>query len=100
MLFYNSCLILKCYNFKMKLNLKKILDKKFETVINGYSPTQVDTFLDLICFDYNEYNEIISLLNLEINKLSEEINKLNKDISKINIKDKEKSSEISDDSKI
>lgn len=96
MLFCNNGLILKCYNFKMKLNLKKILDKKFETVINGYSPTQVDAFLDLICSDYNEYNDIISSLNLEINKLNKEINKL----SKINIEDKEKSSEISDDSKI
>ncbi len=60
----------------MKLNYKKIVDKKFESVINGYSPTQVDMFLDDICTDYMKYDKIISQLNLEVTKLKEKIIKL------------------------
>ncbi|MGL5617690.1 MAG: DivIVA domain-containing protein [Metamycoplasmataceae bacterium] len=56
----------------MKLSYKKIVDKKFETVINGYSPTQVDMFLDKICLDYMEYEKRISELELEVENLRNE----------------------------
>ncbi len=56
----------------MKLNYKKIVNKKFETVINGYSPTQVDIYLDQVCSDYIEYNESISTLSLEVEDLKKE----------------------------
>ncbi len=69
----------------MKLNYKKIVSKKFETVINGYSPTQVDIYLDQICSDYIEYSESISTLSLEVEVLKKE-----NAILKKNLKTKEK----------
>ncbi|MGL5732675.1 MAG: DivIVA domain-containing protein [Metamycoplasmataceae bacterium] len=56
----------------MKLSNKKIVEKKFETVINGYSPTQVDMFLDKICLDYMEYDKRIADLELELENLRNE----------------------------
>ncbi|MGL5204836.1 MAG: DivIVA domain-containing protein [Metamycoplasmataceae bacterium] len=56
----------------MKLNYKKIVEKKFETVINGYSPTQVDMFLDKICLDYMEYEKRINEFSLEVENLRNE----------------------------
>ncbi|MGL5592210.1 MAG: DivIVA domain-containing protein [Metamycoplasmataceae bacterium] len=56
----------------MKLSYKKIVDKKFETVINGYSPTQVDMFLDKICLDYMDYEKRIGELEAEIENLRNE----------------------------
>ena len=64
----------------MKLNYKKIVNKKFETVINGYSPTQVDIYLDQVCSDYIEYNESISTLSLEVENLKKENNILKKSL--------------------
>lgn len=64
----------------MKLNIKKIVDKKMETVINGYSPTQVDMFLDEVCSDYIEYNEKIMNLNSEIETLNSQIILLKEEI--------------------
>ncbi len=66
-------------NLNMKLNYKKIVDKKFESVINGYSPTQVDTYLDLICSDYILYDK--KLLELEI--LLNTVNKENENFKQI-----------------
>ncbi|MGL5205419.1 MAG: DivIVA domain-containing protein [Metamycoplasmataceae bacterium] len=56
----------------MKLSYKKIVDKKFETVINGYSPTQVDMFLDKICLDYIEYEKLIGEQEAELENLRHE----------------------------
>ena len=58
----------------MKLTKEKILNEKFESVINGYSPTRVDLFLDSIIQDYDEYNNKIKELetqNQELNKTIE-----------------------------
>ena len=63
-------------NLNMKLNYKKIVDKKFESVINGYSPTQVDTYLDLICSDYILYDKKILELEKALGKVNEENNNL------------------------
>lgn len=60
----------------MKLNYKKIVDKKFESVVNGYSPTQVDIYFDKICSDYIEFENELKILNLEILKLKKEKNDL------------------------
>ena len=49
---------------KLNLNSQSILDKKFETKINGYDPNEVDIFLDKILADYLYYeNEIKNNLN-------------------------------------
>lgn len=57
----------------MKLNPKKILETKFESVINGYSPTKVDQLLDIIIDDYEQ------MIN-KINTLTEKNNLLNKEL--------------------
>ena len=67
----------------MKLNPKKILETKFDAVINGYSPTKVDQFLDLIIEDYNEMiqenmqlKEKIKILETQMKKKQMTIEKL------------------------
>jgi DivIVA domain-containing protein len=78
----------------MKLTYKKIVNKKFETVINGYSPTQVDIYLDLVCSDYIEHGEIITTLNSEIDAFKKEISNLKKELKS---KNKELKSKNKDD---
>lgn len=53
----------------MKLNPKKILEKKFDSVINGYNPKNVDEFLDQIIEDYIEMQNIIDELKSKIKEL-------------------------------
>ena len=48
----------------IKENIKKILDKKFDSVINGYSPSNVDRFLDSIINDLK--NKKKNLFHLEV----------------------------------
>ena len=49
---------------KINLNSQNILNKKFETKINGYDPNEVDAFLDKVLEDYLHYeNEIKNNLN-------------------------------------
>ena len=60
----------------MKLSPKKILETKFDAVINGYSPTKVDQFLDLIIDDYNELIQENLQLKEKINILEAKIEKL------------------------
>ena len=41
----------------MKKCIEKIIDKKFDSVINGYSPLKVDIFLDSIISDLKQFEE-------------------------------------------
>ncbi len=67
----------------IKESIKKIINKKFDTVINGYSPSNVDSFLDLIIRDL----ELLEADNEKINnknaELESEISKLKKEIIKL-----------------
>ena len=67
----------------MKLNPKKILEVKFDAVINGYSPTKVDQFLDLICADYEEFAAEIQSLKEENKSLKEKLKKKDQQIKKL-----------------
>lgn len=67
----------------MKLNPKKILETKFDAVINGYSPTKVDQFLDLIIEDYEQMikenqqlKEAVENLEAQIKLQKQELEKL------------------------
>lgn len=53
----------------MKLDPKKILEKKFENVINGYNPRKVDQFLDQVIEDYIEMQNTIDELKTKIKEL-------------------------------
>lgn len=67
----------------MKLSPKKILDKKFESMINGYSPTKVDKFLDDVINDYNFMLSEIDQLNKLIKEKENIINENNKIINQL-----------------
>lgn len=65
----------------MKELIKKITNQKFESVINGYSPVNVDIFLDSII---NDLEEIQNKLN-EIKKQNEELKNKIKILEEVNI---------------
>ncbi len=65
----------------MKELIKKITNQKFESVINGYSPVNVDIFLDSII---NDLEEIQNKFN-EIKKQNEELKNKIKILEEANI---------------
>ena len=46
----------------VSLSIQDILEKEFKNDTRGYRPQEVDSFLDVIMRDYNEYNNIIKAL--------------------------------------
>ncbi len=72
----------KSFNIiNMKELIKKITNQKFESVINGYSPVNVDIFLDSII---NDLEEIQNKFN-EIKKQNEELKNKIKILEEANI---------------
>ena len=54
---------------KVNLDLQTILDKQFDINFKGYSPDEVDSFLDLVMEDYQTYQDITAELNQKIAEL-------------------------------
>ena len=54
---------------KVNLDLQTILDKQFDIDFKGYSPSEVDSFLDLVMEDYQTYRDITAELNQKIAEL-------------------------------
>lgn len=54
---------------KVNLDLQTILDKQFDIDFKGYSPDEVDSFLDLVMEDYQTYQDITAELNQKIAEL-------------------------------
>ena len=50
------------FNGRIALSPQDIFDKEFKIDTRGYRPQEVDSFLDVIMRDYNEYNNIIKAL--------------------------------------
>ena len=46
----------------VSLSIQDILEKEFKIDTRGYRPQEVDSFLDVIMRDYNEYNNSIKAL--------------------------------------
>ena len=46
----------------VSLSIQDILEKEFKIDTRGYRPQEVDSFLDVIMRDYNQYNNIIKAL--------------------------------------
>ena len=46
----------------VSLSIQDILEKEFKIDTRGYRPQEVDSFIDVIMRDYNEYNNIIKAL--------------------------------------
>lgn len=66
----------------MKKCIEKIIDKKFDSVINGYSPLKVDIFLDSIISDLKQFEEDFLKLEEKVKELEIENEKLKKQLEK------------------
>ncbi len=67
-------------NDKIALTMQDILEKEFKIDARGYRMQEVDSFLDIIIRDYNEYNNMIKKLSDENNSLLSENNSLKQEI--------------------
>ena len=65
---------------KIALTMQDILEKEFKIDARGYRMQEVDSFLDIIIRDYNEYNNMIKKLSDENNSLLSENNSLKQEI--------------------
>ena len=65
---------------RIALTTKDILEKEFKLDARGYRPQEVDKFLDLVMKDYNEYQNIIKKLAVEIKNLESENQSLQAEI--------------------
>lgn len=65
---------------KIALTMQDILEKEFKIDARGYRMQEVDSFLDIIIRDYNEYNSIIKRLTEENSTLSSENTSLKQEI--------------------
>jgi len=56
-----------------QLSAKEILEKDFKTALRGYSPEEVDQFLDLVIKDYEVLNNEIERLRQDNQRLRQEL---------------------------
>ena len=54
----------------MKLTADKVLNKKFSIDLKGYEMHEVDSFLDLIIEDYQEFKKLFDEQEQKINELT------------------------------
>ncbi|MBC1520561.1 cell division regulator GpsB [Listeria aquatica] len=59
--------------FEYNLTAKEILEKEFKTGLRGYSPEDVDEFLDLVIKDYGTFTQEIEALQAENIRLVQEL---------------------------
>lgn len=72
---------------KYNLNVKTILEKQFHIDFKGYSPNQVDSFLDLIIADYDAYDEQIAELGGHLQRYELENKKLRAQLKELECND-------------
>lgn len=70
---------------KMNFNSNTILKQKFATELAGYSPFEVDQYLDKIIEDYLNFNTQIDELNQQLVQKEEKIRKSEDEISKLKL---------------
>ncbi len=63
-----------------KLSAKEILEKDFKVDPKGYSPQEVDQFLDLVIKDYVDFENTTKKLVAEVKSLEDENSKLKAEI--------------------
>ena len=63
---------------KLNLNPEVILNKEFNIDFKGYTPSEVDSFLDSILDDYQTMEENVQELLDLVSKLQNEVKELNK----------------------
>ena len=67
-------------NDGITLTMQDILEKEFKIDARGYRMQEVDSFLDVIIRDHNEYNNIIKKLSSENKDLALENSSLKQEI--------------------
>jgi DivIVA domain-containing protein len=60
-------------NDKLKQSPESILNKRFNVDFKGYSPLEVDSFLDDIMHDYAHYESMIASLVFKIETLEDSL---------------------------
>ena len=68
---------------KITLDVGAILDKQFGIEKQGYSPIEVDQFLDLIVRDYDVFDQIITELNEELETVKRENERLQQHLEEL-----------------
>ena len=63
---------------KLKLSPEEILNKEFNVDFKGYTPSEVDHFLDSILDDYQTMEENVQELLDLVNKLQDQVKELTK----------------------
>lgn len=67
----------------VKLSPKEILNMSFNINTQGYNPKEVDSYLDDIIGDYNEFLRVIRKLERDRNDLIEDNNRLRNELHKL-----------------
>lgn len=60
-------------NEKLKQNPESILNKRFNVDFKGYSPLEVDSFLDDVLHDYAHYESMVATLVNKVELLEESL---------------------------
>ena len=60
---------------------KDILQKEFKPKMRGYDPADVDTFLDSVIKDYENFGKEIERMKNENDRLTDNVDELNKQVS-------------------
>lgn len=63
---------------KLNLNPEEILNKEFNVDFKGYTPAEVDQFLDSVLDDYQTMEENVQELLDLVNKLQDQVKELTK----------------------
>lgn len=64
-----------------ELTINEILQKEFHNKMRGYDPEEVDSFLDIVIKDYQNYEETLANLTTENTRLFNKVEELNQQLS-------------------
>lgn len=70
---------------RFELTIKDILEKEFHIDLKGYNAHEVDSFLDNVIADYQNYDETIKNLGENLQRYEEENNKLKRRIQDLEV---------------
>lgn len=83
-----------------QLNANKILDKEFHIDLKGYSPQEVDEFLDMVISDYQLYDETIQELGKQLRAYENQIDQLKEEINQLRSQGDQTVQEVASSSQI
>lgn len=61
---------------RFKLTVDDVLEKQFNTDFKGYTPVEVDEFLDFVIADYQQYDAMIQELGEHMQEYEKQVNAL------------------------